>query len=304
MPNDIPEKQNRPEFIDRICASSRAYGIVKTVSAWQTSLVASAAIAGPIAAFAFPDARHWAGAYAVVILILDLVLLEPAVKRYQELGAKIQEVFDTELFGLPWNKHRCHAKPDLELVRSLADAFKTKEKTDRLIDWYPTVVKGLPLEYGRLICQRANMVWDASLRRYYSAFFLGSIVVMFVCSFLVALYLNWDFSHIVMSLIVPILPATLKLFREYRKHLDSATISDRTKTMLESTWIRAIEESVPIDELRDESRRLQDELYDRRKSSPTVPQWIYKRRLFEFEKNMRFASNQMVEDAKKKLGLP
>lgn len=301
MPNDIPQKQNLPEFIDRICASSRAYGIAKTVSAWQTFLVASAAIAGPVVAYAFPDARHWAGAYAVVILILDLVLLEPAVKRYQELGAKIQESFDTELFELPWNKHRCHAKPELEQVRSLADAFKRKENTDRLIDWYPTVIKSLPLEYGRLICQRANMVWDASLRRYYSAFFLGSIVAMFVCSFVVALYLNWEFSHIVMSLIVPIVPATLKLFREYRKHIESAAISDRTKTMLESTWMRAVDGLVPVDELRDESRRLQDELYDRRRTSPAVPQWIYRLRLFEFEKNMRFASSQMVEDAKKKL---
>ena len=71
----------------------------------------------------------WAALYAVLILLVDVIFLEPAINRYRELGAKIQEEFDTDLFRLPWNTHRCQSHPDPEVINNLAAKFKTKEKT-------------------------------------------------------------------------------------------------------------------------------------------------------------------------------
>ncbi len=303
MLNDIPERQNLPESIDRIAASSRAYGIVKTISSSQSFLALSSAIIGPTVAFAYPDAKGWAALYAGMILLIDVIFLEPAVKRYQELGAKIQEMFDTELFGIPWNTHRCHAKPDPEVMINLAATFKKKEKTDRLMNWYPVAAGEVPIDYGRLVCQRANMRWDAALRRYYCAFFIVMIVLMVVVSGAVALYMKWEASQIAISLILPILPAALKLLRECQKHHDSAAVSERTKSMLESIWHRALKETLTPDDFREESRRLQDELYDRRKSSPTVPQRLYLWLRTDYERDMRLGSDEMVKDAKAKLGI-
>ncbi|MFM7165300.1 MAG: S-4TM family putative pore-forming effector, partial [Planctomycetaceae bacterium] len=53
----------------------------------------------------------------------------------------------------------------------------------------------------------------------------------------------------------------------------------------------------------EESRRLQDELFDRRKASPTVPQWLYLWLKPKFESEMRFGSEQMIKEAKTKLGI-
>lgn len=303
MPNDIPQKQNSDLFIDRIAASSRAYGIVKATAGWQTFFVVSSAIAGPLLGYLYPDQRHWAIAYVIAVLVIEFALLDPRAKAYQELGAKIQETFDIELFGLPWNKTRCHATLDPEMVHGLAREYKRKNSTTRFIDWYPTTAGSLPIEFGRLVCQRANMVWDASLRRYYSSFFLILIVAIIVASVAVATYLNWNASHILTSLAIPLLPATIKIYREYKKHQDSAAISEKTKSMLEATWGHALSGSVSPAELLNESRQLQDQLYDRRRSSPTVPEWIYFLRLFENERGMRFGSNEMVKQAKEKLGI-
>ena len=303
MQNDIPQRQNRPELIDKIAASSRAYGVVKMISQWQSVLALSAAVLGPFVAVAYPGAKGWAALYAGLVLVIDLVFLEPAVRRHQELGAKIQEAFDTELFGLPWNSHRCQAKPDPEVIINLAAKFKKREKTDRLMNWYPVAAGSVPIEYGRLVCQRANMRWDAALRRYYCLFFIVLLVLMVVVSCAVALYLKLEASEIAISLVLPILPAALKILRECQKHQDSATVSERTKSMLESIWNRALNEPVSPEQFREESRRLQDELYDRRKGSPTVPQSLYFWLKPDYERDMRLGSDEMVKDAKAKLGV-
>src|SRR3954447_9449984 len=134
MPNSIPEYQNQPAYIDRIAASSRAYEIVKSTSMWQTLLALSAAVLGPAVSFMFPAAKGWVALFAAAVLIGDLVFIEEKVKRYQELGAKIQELFDTTLLELPWNSHRVQSPPDPEEVKSLAEAFKKKNSTERLLD--------------------------------------------------------------------------------------------------------------------------------------------------------------------------
>jgi hypothetical protein len=295
MPNSIPQRQNEPQFIDRIAASSRAYETVKLLSKLQTGLAISAAILGPAVSFIYPEAKGWAALYAIAVLLFDVVFLEPAVKRYQELGAKIQELFDTELLELPWNSHRAQSPPDPESIRSLADAFKKRESTNRLLNWYPSDVGVIPLEYARFICQRANMRWDAALRRYFATFFVVLLMLLVFIVAGIALAMKWNASDIVVSLVLPILPSALKLVREGRKHSESASISERTKSMLESIWNAAIKGDVPSEQLREESRRLQDELYDRRKSSPTVPQWLYMRLRDDYERDMRFASGEMVK---------
>lgn len=303
MINDIPTRQNLPEFIDRICASSRAYGIVKTIASWQSGLTLSSAIIGPLVGFAYPDYKAWGAFYAVIVLIIDVVFLEPIHTSFQTLGAKIQEMFDTDLMNIPWNTHKCNPRPDPEVLNGLANVFKKKEKTDRLVDWYPVTAGDVPIEYGRLICQRSNMSWDAALRRYYGVFFVVLMVMMLVVAGAVALILNWDASHIAVSLVLPLLPAGLKLFREFGKHRESANASERTKSILEGIWERGLTETVSSADFLHESRRLQVEIYDRRKGSPTVPQAIYFWLRDQYQDNMKFGADQMVKDAKAKVGI-
>lgn len=295
MSNQIPVRQNLPEFINRLAASSRAYDIVKSTSKWQTASAIFVAILGPVVSFTYPDARGWVALCAVAILLADLLFFEPRVKRNQELGAKIQEVFDTYLLELPWNSHRVGSPPDHEEISSLAESFKTKGSTDRLLNWYPPAAGDIPLEYGRFVCQRANMRWDMALRRYFGGLFVAliALLVLLVCS--AALALKWDASQIAVSLILPVMPIAVKLLRESRKHFDSAATSERAKNLLESIWQAALQGGSSSDQLREDSRRLQDELYDRRKGSPTVPQWLYLWLKPNYERDMHFATAEMVK---------
>src|SRR4051812_2712599 len=111
MPNDIPQRQNQPEFVSRIAASTRAYEIVELIGKWQTGLAIVAAIAGPLTRFVYPAASGWAAFFACAVFVVNL-FLERLEAKYRTLGARVQEVFDTSLMDLPWNQLRCQSPPD------------------------------------------------------------------------------------------------------------------------------------------------------------------------------------------------
>ncbi|MBL8813964.1 MAG: hypothetical protein JNM43_27590 [Planctomycetaceae bacterium] len=303
MLNDISERQRLPEFVDQIAASSKAYATVKQMATTQSVLALSAAALGPIVSWACPACKAWAALYALCILLFDIIFLEPTIKQKQELGARIQEAFDTDLFRIPWNSFLCDPRPDPETIHNLATKFKKTETTDRLLDWYPLSASELPIEYGRLVCQRANMRWDSTLRRGYFTLYVVLIFFMVIIAPAVSLYLKWDADRIVVSVLMPLLPAALKLFREGRKHQDSASASEKSKSILEKIWHRGLTETVPQEEFLEASRRLQDTVFERRKSSPTVPQRVYMWFRDEYETDMRIGSEKMVLDAKNRLGI-
>lgn len=300
--NDIPQRQNEPDFIDRIAASSRAYEIVKSTGKWQNCAAIAAAVAGVGAKAFYPPASGIAALFACGVILADFLYSEPRQKRYRNLGARIQELFDTQLLRVSWNDHRCQERPAPEEINRLASEFKCNDSIDRLIDWYSPNVGSLPIEYARFVCQRANMHWDMSLRRTYSAVFYVTSAFLVGVMALVAIANKWDASQIAISLILPILPGIIRLLREARKNLDSANASERTKRMLESAWKVALSGSASVASMEREARHLQDEIFERRQASPNVPQWLYLRLMARYEEDMHFGAGEMVKEAHAKLG--
>jgi hypothetical protein len=307
VPNDIPARQNSPELLRYVHASSQAYGLAKSLGGWQTSLILLAAILGPLIAAVEPEAAIVGAILAVVAALIDAMFLESAAERYQHLGARFQEVFDTELFQIPWNTHRAGAKPTPEETIELAEDFKKKATPELLKkkeDWYPVEVAPVPLEYGRLVCQRSSMQWDSSLRKYYVFFFFLAVAVLAVGALLYGVFKHLTFIQFVLAVLAPLVPAGIKLGREAKKHDKSAAASERARTLLEGYWKDAIAKNVPAAEMAEESRRLQDELFDRRKQSPTVPERLYAWRRESQEQQMKYGAQVMVDEVLTKLAAP
>ncbi|MBX9692945.1 MAG: hypothetical protein K2Z81_11220, partial [Cyanobacteria bacterium] len=226
---------------------------------------------------------------------------EPGVKENQTRGATIQEMFDTDLLKIEWNPYRCKDRLDPEDVASLASAYKFNHSMKMKEDWYPKAAGELPIEFGRLICQRSNMRWDAALRRRYCVVFLVLLLGMIAGASGFALYHKWDADKIIISLVLPLFPTGIKLIREMKKHRSSAESAEKSKRMLESIWDRAMTETIPSDTFSRESRALQDELFDRRSASPSVPEWLYQWLQPEYERTMVLAAEGMVEKVKERL---
>lgn len=303
MPNDIPERQNLPEFIKKVAAARGAYNSARKFGKWQVGLAATAAILGPAARILYPEGIGPVAIYSCVVLVVDIFFLEVKHKELRALGAKIQEVFDTELFGLPWNRHRCGSVPDAEDINRLAENFKERNTTETFLNWYPRIVGVVPLEYARFVCQRANMRWDMELRKKFSAIFYAAAAAIVIAIVLLASMLDLTMTQFAVSLALPAIPAALKLVREGFKHAESAQTSQKAKDLLEDAWKRALHKQISSTEMLEESRRLQDELFDRRRGSPIIPQLIYDRFRSSFEQDMDCAAQHMVRECQSALGL-
>lgn len=303
MPNEIPQRQNDPRMIDNKSASSEVYLEGKYIATWQTRFALASAVGVPAMVTLFPQMHVYGAVYSVLTLLADVIFFEPAVKRKQKTGAKIQELFDTQVLQLPWNQARVGTPPDPETVVELAEKFKNNKNNDvsRLKDWYPVDVGQVPIEFARFICQRANMRWDSALRRNYCFLFIVMLFGIVGGGLVFGVAMGWGTDKFILSIILPLLPAGLKLYREMLKHDEAATATEDAKRHLEGVWKKAIDQHVPAIELEHDARRLQDELYDRRKNTPSVPEWLYSYYRADFETQMKAGAAYMIDQALAKL---
>src|SRR5437763_1707535 len=110
--NTIPEKQNEPGQLDLLLAQRRLYSRAKVCFTWKISLSMVFAIGGPILSSLYEPASGYVGLAAILCLFVNLLALERLESSYKVNAAKIQELFDTYLFDLPWSEYVAGKKPD------------------------------------------------------------------------------------------------------------------------------------------------------------------------------------------------
>lgn len=297
--NGICDRQKTATALDLLRASTYAYGWSRKCSTAQACLAGLAAAIGAICTFWFSDYREIGGFFAFVVLIVDLVVLEPQKERYQVEGAKIQELFDVQVLELPRNEMKVRSELSPEILHRYASKYGYGEQvTQPLRNWYPEDASQVPIEFGRLICQRSNMRWDASLRTYVAYGYFTVAVSLMLCAFAYGLVKEWKVGELLLSAWLPLFPAFQNLVREGMKHYGSAIASLECQAVLESIWERCLQRDMPTSEVNDFSRRLQDELYDRRRSAPTVPNWLYRFFRSGLEAEMKKASKVLVDAVK------
>ena len=183
---------------------------------------------------------------------------------------------------------------------------KTKCKTDddsepekwysKLENWYSTDVGKLPLHLGRIICQRSNCWWDAELRRRYASWVLVVLSVLTVLTLFLGLIWNFTLAKLILGVVGPLMPAFVIGIREYKEHNKYAAQLDKLREYVESLWNKALSDANP-DELTRDSRKLQDEIYNLRRTSPLIFDWVYGLLIKEDEKLMNTAAGVMVKKA-------
>ncbi|WP_244221656.1 S-4TM family putative pore-forming effector [Corallococcus exercitus] len=295
--NSIPIEQNKEENLELLAAQRELYSRVKFL------LALSMVLAAPFAVFWSFVAARWAGfkplaaAWGVGIFLIDFFYLSRRQKELRKEAALIQEKFDCGVLVIPWKSLKAGAAPSMEGVLEAVQSYRRKHgKYDSLIDWYPPAVGSLPLGEARIVCQRANCVWDARLRRRYAV----SAVVCVVAVILVSLGAGFlggmrfdEFFAVVVPLAVPVLTIGLRQFSEQK---DAAVASERATKHAEDLLVRIEGGAAPKPETLDkEARELQDEILDRRRQSPPIFDWIYFRLRAEQEVQMNEAASRRVK---------
>lgn len=271
---DIDKRQNSERQLDLLAAGSFFYRRAKLFLGLQFALTVPASVVLAIIILKVPEAKGWTTCYALSIALLDTLVLDKVQSHYKKLGARTQELFDSELLDLEWNMLRAGTKPDTEDLLQAASKFKKRSGMDRLRDWYPPAVSGLPLPLARLVCQRANTWWDASLRKKYALVLIVILVLSIASVFMVSLFAGHTVEDMVLSVYAPIAPAVLWSFREIGRQHKAAEALDKLRANVEQLWSISLSGSLDRTHLDIKSRQIQDSIFDGRVGNPLIFDWI------------------------------
>lgn len=297
--NDITALQARPEMIRLIWARDKTYQAAKFTQGWFVFGTALVPVFGALTSGIWPSLKPALALISLLLLLLDVGLIDRLQKERLKRGAKLQEEFDTKVFGLPWNKFVAGDKVLPEDVTEAASAPMPAKRQNEIETWYEACVSRIPLVYGRLVCQRTNISYDSRLRRRYGN---GLIVVTLMLAIIVlvagvALDPKFNDTILGLAMVAPILSWAL---REHRKQVDTCNALQNLQGEFKTVWTKALE-GASDEELRFGSRQLQDAIYQHRASAPLVFDWVYYRMRLKNESEAHAAAEEFVKQAEEAL---
>ena len=300
--NNIAEKQNDDRCISLLAAASSVYSRAKSLMAIQFVITVPAALASSIIMALQPQTKVWLTFFSVTVALADTLFLSRMQSRLKKRGAAIQQMFDCELFELPWHDLRTGAPVDTEDIHAEAKPLLRNVKTrSRLQDWYPTVVKALPLPLARLVCQRASVSWDLRQRDRVRGALRLLLCVLACAIFLIALSRGNTVEQMILTVYVPLAPAVLWIIREMLAQRDAIQSDEKCMRHVESLWNQALAKKAAEEDLLQGSILAQDALFDARSRSPMVFNWVYRLLRSRQQEQMEHKAEELVQEASRRL---
>jgi hypothetical protein len=274
--NKICEEQNSEHQLERLAAQRQLYSEAKRIQNISAILTIPLALMWVALAALFPALQEYAALWGVVVTFVDFPILNRLQKSMQEKAAKIQQLFDCDVFQMNWISLNCETRPEPELVRNYSARFRQNNLDySELHNWYPVSVCQLPLEQARFICQRTNIWWDAKLRRRYANWLLSALVAILVTIALVGLFLNLTLENLLLAFLVPLMPTFSFGLRQYFEQIEAANRLDRLRENSEAILQSIVGGKINSQDLERESYNLQSQIYDNRRRSPLIFDWLY-----------------------------
>lgn len=299
----ITVEQNTKKQLQRLGAQRELYSTAKLVFGWQLIFTGPVTVTLVVLSIFHPPLKALAVTWGVILTLTDLFWLTPWQKRLRDSAARIQEAFDCDVLELPWNDLKVGKKPDPELIKEASDKYKRwASDITPIKNWYSPAVAELPIHMGRIACQRSNCWWDSKQRRRYAVSIVAGVTVVFLILFGLSFLSGITLDSFILKVVVPVSPALLLGIRQYTEQTDAATRLDRLKEHADKLWEAALS-GKPANEISTGSRNLQDEIFENRKKSPPVFDFIFKRLRPAYEQHMNFGVEELVADAKKR-GIP
>lgn len=292
----IVERQEFPENIELLAAQKNIYSRAKNIIGFQMILSVPIAICAVITTIVKPDLSGYIAIWGILVVVFDLFVFTPWVRRLQDSAARIQELFDVKVLGLIWNEISVGKRPEPELVHEEAKKHGMKEEEITCLrKWYPTSIGGVQEIFGVIISQRANIWWDARMRRKYALSVRITLVIIALGLIGYGLYEKKDMFEFLAYIIAPIASTYIFGYRQMSEHGDAADRLDRLKEHAEKIWTDAVAGKDSAT-LKLESRALQDQIFDHRKKNPPIFDFLFRWFRDENEALMNKGADVLVRD--------
>ncbi len=309
MANNFSERQNMPQQLNYLAAQRTLYRKAKQVTAIQIWLSVPIIIVISITSLVLND-KHisqnigfqqmdisWVSAFVgVVIALLDVLFLSPFIDKLKEKAAKIQELFDTSVLGLPWNHVAAGGFPDYEDVDKYSHPIRgNQEEYEKLKNWYSDKLDALPAEAVAIICQRSNLCWDAELREYFSRLMGATAILVVLILVSVGLYQGLTLKTFFLIVMAPALPIIIFSSRQWLENKKAISQLSSLKNLVNESWDSLISKQKGSQELIAHSRSTQDQIFINRKGNPLIFDWLYEKNKSRQHGSMFYSIDQMID---------
>lgn len=291
MANNIIELENRPEHISQLKAVRRLYtkaGYYSTAYIIFCVLIPIIISIGRIFFHSVaPIVLHILMAYSLVALIVGFIL-ESQNSKCRKIAAKIQQLFDSKVFGLEWDTHLWGEKPSLEDVNDNIGNLPDEE----FVDWYNPQIEDLNQIEAILICQRTNLVYDSKLRKRYNSIIDGIAWSFLIIILFVAFYKNEGIQTAIVFVGVPLVPIIKWFLATRKQNLEDINRCETLKSFIDDCLEKIKKNPIAINECT--LYRIQDGIYRHRKVAFKIPDFLYNYMRNNQEKNIDVMVNQLA----------
>lgn len=299
--NQIAVEQNSQKQLERLAAQRELYSSAKNWHGIQIVLTVIIPVFLAGLAFVFNKFAIISAIFGVASFLIDISIIEPAIKKRKTKAAKIQELFDCDILHLPKSPLKTVDDVTVEEVLLYYKAFtKIATNVEKIKNWYSPKVSQLPIKIACVLCQRTNCWWDSKLRQRYSYFLKYTSLTVFSIMMTVGYLSNISLIEITLiaSGLVPFFQFCIKHCNE---NLEAASRLNELVNYSRQIWDDALGNNYSEDLLKANSRRLQDEIFEHRSKSPLILDLYYNVFRDSDEVLMNISSEILVDEALNRL---
>lgn len=267
-PSPIPRRQDEEDLVELRAAARLAHNRADATRLNRTIGTIGLAVLAPVFTLSLPNAAVPLAVGAALWLFVGRTYLKGREKSQRMKATAYQELYDTQLFNLPWDTV---LTGDRQTVQQQIDAATPRPRIDRDYKWYENV-PAVPWPLDALSCQAQNLLWGRKNHQGYARFLTGLLITLIALALLQAYLMDLSLTDFALQLFAPLIPAFLDLAELPRSH----RAAQKSKQELEhkiQTLIRNHVAGHPT--TLDDSRSIQDKIFELRNNDPTVPTWFH-----------------------------
>jgi hypothetical protein len=270
--NNIIERQNQPEYIRLLKAQRIAYSLAKKYQMGFETIALIVAMTLPIIYIFIPEYKTIIGSIGALLSIIALII-DRVQKHITKEAASIQEQFDRGLFELDWDQYNGAKKVSPEKIISYSKKY---DKTD-IFNWYSeNITANIPQNIAVLLCQKANIHWDNTLRKKYRLLII-ILGLVFVGLMITAIALQFSRTSDFFCQSFLLLVGSAAFIKYCWSVIADKTDIIREKKDLGEKLDKCIAEfkTSKIEPSKEDLARIQTAIFNSRKKGVKVPDWFH-----------------------------
>lgn len=286
----IAQTQNTLDSLRLLLAQRRLYQVAKRWLGLRWTGMILIGIVAPVVAMASPSLAVVSGAAAGVWLFAARTVMLVAQSNRALEAAFVQEQFDRRVFGMPDSGDRSSSpsREDIAKAAGPERAIQAAAEEEELLDWYP-IDERVDGATTVAVAQRANASYSDSLLRTTAVWWVFAVASWIVVLLTVSVAVGLTLSEFLLGVAFPVLPGFLDLVQ----HVTGV----RRAAFQRAELAGEIEEQLTAGGPIDPAKLLvwQERVFALRRTTPEVPDFIYKLRRKKNEAAMTSAANQLTK---------